>query len=647
MTTSRRATILMLALAGSLAGAGLAEAARLPDWAKEIADAAPPVPEGVAPYPARVLLSEMRYRIRPDGRMDVRRRFATQALSSRAESVGTGYFVFYDTMKVTASRAWHIPPGEKASRSWGPPAEVTLDQSFLNDTKARVVQVKDVKKGSLVFYEFEAEDTPRWLPISAYFYDGAPASVHRLEVETPPGWKVDWAWLRQKGPEPAVAGDVRTWTMTELPVLETEALGSDPEDRAPLLVVNPVPPPGVKTAPAAFSSWGDFSRWQDEVMRGRDDVTPRIADAAKSAVAGAGTDFYAKVKAAATFVRDRVRYVDIELGIGGIQPRPAADTLTNLYGDCKDKGTLFRSLLHAADVASYAVLVSLGSPDTLSAEVPAWGFDHFIVAVPVPDGEEIPVSFAPSVVDAGDLGKMLIVDTTDEKTAIGSLSASLGGKRGLLVAGDRGRLIQLPSGDPAVHTLVRRLKVEMLPNRSLAVVRESRYRGTFAWSARSRYSSSSVERRKGVEQRILQIWPDATVKDFRTDYETADGEFVETLDIQLRPVPSSGTAAKIDLFPGAADDVERVPLGKRKSPVDYGHAQTVRYEVTLTGIPETAALPAAQASAGEGWKVTTTYARERGTIVATWEVVLSRTRFDPEAFAELRKFWSAMASASS
>ncbi|MBI3447437.1 MAG: DUF3857 domain-containing protein [Acidobacteria bacterium] len=646
MTNRRRAAALSIAFLAALAGGPEVFAARLPDWAKEIADTAPPAPEGVAPYPARVLLDEMRYQIHPDGSMDVRHRFAAQALSSRSDSVGTGYFGVTDTMKVTASKAWHVPPGEKASRSWGPAAEVALGDNFLSDTKLRVVQVKDVKKGSLVFYEFEAEDNPRLLPITEYFYDDAPASAHRLEIETPPGWRLDTAWLRLQGPEPSVSGNVSTWTIRDLPAPEKEPLSSDPLDRSPLLVVNPVPPAGVKPGQTVVSSWTDFARWQEEIFRGRDALTPKVAEAAKGAM-GEGADFFAKVKAVATYVRDKVRYVDIELGIGGMQPRPATETLSNLYGDCKDKGTLFRSFLHAADIASYPVLVNLSHSDTLSPDVPGWGFNHFIVAVPVPGGKEIPASFAPSVVDAGDLGKMLIVDTTDERTAIGSLSASLGGKRALLVAGDRSRMIQLPSGDPAVHTLVRRLKVEMLPNRSLSVVRESHYRGTFAWEARSRYSSSSVERRKGVEQRILQIWPDATVKEFRTDYETADGEFIETLDIALRPVPSSGTAAKIDLFPGAAADVERVPLSKRKSPVDYGFAQTVRYEVTLTGVPESAALPGAQASSGDGWKVTTSYARENGAIVATWEVVLSRARFEPEAFAELRKFWSAMASASS
>lgn len=621
-----------------------ARAARLPDWAKPIADAAPPVAEGVSKHPSRVLFKEMRYAVQPDGAMKVRYRFASQALSARdSDEVGLGYFTLEGTMKAGASKAWHVPPGERAERSWMPPVDVSVSPHFLDNTKARVLMMEGVKKGSLVFFEFEAMDTPWILPITYVFYDPAPVAVSRLQIETPPGWESTWVWLRRPGLDPTSQGALRTWELRDLPAPEEVEMGVPPREEAPMLAVGLKPPAGAQVKPAAFDDWAGFSSWYEDLVRGRDAASPQIEAIARDAAA-APAGFFETVRSAGRYVRDKVRYVAVELGIGGMQPRPAAETLADLYGDCKDKGTLFRSVLGAAGIPSHPVLVNLGEDGTVTEEVASDGFNHFIVAVPVPPGEAVPPSFAAAVTDAGDLGRLLFVDTTDEWTSIGSLSADLAGHKGLVVAGPKGRLVQLPAASASSHTLVRRFRVELRPDRSVGVERTSTYLGEFAWEARRRYSASVADRRKAIEGRILDLWPDAAVDHFAADSETPEGAYVETIRFRRRPLPPGGPDAKVAVFPGAADDLERVPLGKRRTAVDYEHPRTIRYETEFTGLPDSAGLPAGQSQSAEGWSVATTYAREGGVLRAAWEATLTRTRFDPEAFAELRRFWSAAAS---
>src|SRR5437899_895658 len=43
-----------------------------------------------------------------------------------------------------------------------------------------------------------------------------------------------------------------------------------------------------------------------------------------------------KIRALAAFVQKDIRYVAIEIGIGGYQPHSAQDIFANRYGDCKD-----------------------------------------------------------------------------------------------------------------------------------------------------------------------------------------------------------------------------------------------------------------------------------------------------------------------
>src|SRR5207244_10181043 len=66
----------------------------------------------------------------------------------------------------------------------------------------------------------------------------------------------------------------------------------------------------------------------------------------------------AKMKALGEFAQRDIRYVAIELGIGGWQPHPAAEVFAHHYGDCKDKATLMGAMLHEIGIDSYYVVIN-------------------------------------------------------------------------------------------------------------------------------------------------------------------------------------------------------------------------------------------------------------------------------------------------
>ena len=57
------------------------------------------------------------------------------------------------------------------------------------------------------------------------------------------------------------------------------------------------------------------------------------------------------------FMQKDIRYVEIALGIGGVQPHPARDVFSNRYGDCKDKVTLLSAMLKEVGIDSYYVVI--------------------------------------------------------------------------------------------------------------------------------------------------------------------------------------------------------------------------------------------------------------------------------------------------
>jgi transglutaminase-like putative cysteine protease len=624
------------------------QAARLPDWAARIAETAPETGEGLTEHVARVLLSETLVTVEPDGNLHVRQRRAVQALSPRAEEIGLGYFSFDDRTEILKSKGWHLPPEGKAKKSRGGALDITLDSVFLSDQRLRVIGVQDVEKGSLVFFEFEAIEQPYQLVYQTMFYEDAPTDAIRVVVEVPPNWSVDHEWLRHDGPEPTVAEGQWEWKIEHYEPPEPEPLGDSTADRAPMLVVRFAPPSGQSVSPASFEGWVDLARWYEELARGRDVVTPEIERIAAKLDAETSEGFFPRVQVTGDYVRDQVRYVAKEIGVGGYRPRPAGDVLENLYGDCKDKGTLFRALLATAGNESYPILINATLEGTVSDRVPSLqAFNHFVIGVPIPEGTPVPAAFQAATVEVGDLGRLLVVDTTDEYTSVGWLPAALGGKTALVVAGDRSALVELPADDPSSHRVEIGLDAEIQDDLTIQVRVETAHYGAPASESRYGYRQSAQDYREATERELLDRWPAITIEDFSVVDEADDGAFVERLTVRVNPPPNPDHAEPVSLFPGALDGLARISLRRREGAVRYPHALTLRYESVVRGIRSNTATPPSETDEGQGWSVKSEFSAEPGTIRGSWELTLSRVHFEPDDFAELKRFWRAARSTSS
>jgi len=79
------------------------------------------------------------------------------------------------------------------------------------------------------------------------------------------------------------------------------------------------------------------------------------------------------------FVRDNIRYVGLEYGIGSIKPRNAISIFSSGFGDCKDKANLLSNLLNYAGIDSYIGLVRTSQKGQDDFSLPLLSlFDHAI-----------------------------------------------------------------------------------------------------------------------------------------------------------------------------------------------------------------------------------------------------------------------------
>ena len=630
------ASALLLLLAGVLP-VSPAGAARLPDWAQQQARTAPALPAGVPSHDERFLLSETRLTVGTDGTFRIRRRTAVQVVSATGAGIRVDALPFRHGARLEPPRVWHLPPGSRVERGTEAAVDVSHPAMFLGDERVRLVHIDGIRKGSLVFFELTATQPVPVLVWRHAFAEPGPVSVARLEVELPAGWLVRHGWTRHAGPPPVVRETLSTWELHDVVPAEEEPFGPAPADAVPLIYLAVVPSAPLRVP--ALASWAALATWWETLSRGRHQPTPEITTLAREIAAGAGADPLTRIARSVAYVRDRVRYVAIELGVGAWQPRPAHEVLSRMLGDCKDKATLLRAVLAAQGIDSYPVLVSAMQRDTVSEEVPApQAFDHLVLAVALPPGASGPGA----VLDGHDLGALLVVDPTQEDLSPGTMSPALAGKRGFLLAHDRSRLVTLPTGSSETNRVERRLEISPGPSGRLAVRETTRYRGAAALAPRAETRRGLALRRRAVEERIAETWIGATLEGHEVIAEDAEGALLETV-VWSAPGPAADATGhvSIPLFPAALEDLWRVALGRRRGPVHFPYPMGVRHETVVTTAQHEGTLPGGLTSRGAGWSVESHVAAGSTGPVGTWEARLDDTQFEPEQFAELRAFWSA------
>lgn len=630
------------------AACATARAARVPEWVRAVVDAAPAEPEGPPSPDARVLFDETRIEIAPDGSRRLRLRSVLRARSSRDPDVGTGAIGHGGERKVVKSLAWHLPPGERAQKT-REVVEVTLGEDFFTDDATRFIGFDDVDRGSVVAFEFEVQEAP-WTQTErlAIATGAGPVDLARIEVVHPSGWALRHAWIGDRGVAARAIPNGAVFELRDIPPAAppSEAPLAPEPDPMPLQLVLGFDPPseGPRVSAAAIRSWDDVARWYSRTAAGRDragtQVQARLAQAK-----GDATGFPEVVAAVGSFVRDRVRYLAREVGIGGYRPHAAEETATVLYGDCKDKATLLSAMLEPAGIRAHPVLVHSGGRAYVAREVPdPGGFDHMITAIEVPADSTIPPEWEGATLSGGPTGRLLIFDPTDSYGAVGALPSDLSGATALLVLGETGTLLELPVQPARMHRVERRVTLTGNADGGFAGEDRRTAYGEYASLARSAYRGDPADLRRARESVLRERWPRVQAEVHSVREIAASGGFEDTIRFSI---PDLSAGAEFSPFRPVSDEIPKASLRRRTEPVDFGFPRIVVVESDVPGWPEATPLPAALAERGDGWSVTGGFERREGGLRGRLEVTLERRRFSPEQFPELRRFYEALAAAQS
>lgn len=364
--------------------------------------------------------------IGPDGTVSERVQLVVLLETAADFERWSPYPVFLDeNRKLVSLKAEAVTPdgeprwvGHKRRDRVGVAAEGVLHSS----RQAEIVEFPRLPAGSTISLRYEVAGRPYFpsgtLPLAG---DEAVEQLH-LEVR---GGGAGWRW-RLDGPSDgltladgpgSVTVDGALAALVELP--------QAPERRRPVL----------RYAWGA-RDWSAVAGWYRDLLRGVPEGDEAVRAAARQATAGAGGKREA-VERLLALVRSDLRYVAVEVGIGGYRPDAPAAVLARRWGDCKDKALLLVDLLAEVGIEAYPVLVRSSTEGGIDDAFPAPDeFNHAIVAVRaegLADAAEGPVA-----------GGWLFLDATQPGGGLRWLHAGVAGQQALVVLAAGGELVEIP-----------------------------------------------------------------------------------------------------------------------------------------------------------------------------------------------------------
>ena len=222
---------------------------------------------------------------------------------------------------------------------------------------------------------------------------------------------------------PTMSADGRTLELENLPALKYEPYSRPLRERIPMAYFAPenFTYYGKK---GCFKSWQDYGKWEYSLINGRETLPEDIKQEIHQMTDHLTTD-REKVEALYKHLEKTTRYVAVLLGIGGLQPAPAASVCKSGFGDCKGLSNYMRAMLKEVGIASNYTTISTTNRRLLKDFASVGQMNHVILQVPLK-------------------GDTLWLECTNPQLPLGFVHEDIAGHDAIEVSEAGGRLVTLP-----------------------------------------------------------------------------------------------------------------------------------------------------------------------------------------------------------
>jgi hypothetical protein len=324
---------------------------------------------------------------------------------------------------------------------------------------------------------------------------------------------------------------------------------------------------GVANYEGDMSSWENLGKFSYELNQGRDELSDEMKTIITGLIEKAETK-EEKVKILYRYLQENMRYVSIQLGIGGWQTFDAKYVERNKYGDCKALTNFMKSMLTEIGIESHAALIRNGDDaNDQSLDFSTSDFNHVIL-------------YVPNVKEKG-----LWLECTSSDLPAGVIGSSNENRFALLVKPEGSELIRTPSSTKDDNLLISNISMTILKDGTAEIKAEQKATGNQDMMYRYYALNESADDIKKVLQNSFSL-PSFKIKNYALKPNKEIPETEIMLDLEVPKYASKG-GKRLFISPNPINQLTYVPreIEERRLPIENRYAFSDVDIVTIE-IPE-------------------------------------------------------------
>lgn len=370
-----------------------------------------------------------------------------------------------------------------------------------------------------VHYEYKVAYRGGFSSFPAFFpVETAEVSLREASyvLDVPAGYAVKYVSARTEFAKETVKNrDLYRWTVKDFSPLVRESMMPPSEELLPYVYCSPESI-NLGGFPGMQRDWNELGKWLYSLQTNSLELSPEEVNAVRDLTAGCQTTLE-KLSRLYGYLRERTRYVSIQLGIGGLQPIPAKEVSRVGYGDCKGLSNYLRALLAAVDVPSDFFIISTSQAELKDGYASVGQMNHAMLAVPVPE-----------------LSDTAWVECTNPVVPLGYRHEDAAGHQVVLVKESGGELLRIPSYPDSLSLIRQVFEVNLFSSGSAEI---SARRELFLdyvegyltfWDQRPQRQISRLTQNLKIQAEDVQV---GTIQDNFADYATLGKAFVPEMQI--------------------------------------------------------------------------------------------------------------------